>query len=164
MIIRPKTTTHLAPLTRQTENVYSLCQCRTHGHFVLANGMELGEHCSRDSALRDLEQMGKFGFWRPGEAERMHTIITEYAEFKDRRLSVHPDIVRRTDEWNRMREQGDTPYPSDTHSFIIGGSGFRARAPIAKTVPLIHEPFGVYELIEEKRLPEFLETSLSQDP
>lgn len=98
VIIRPRTTTHLVPLTVETRNYFAFCICKAHGHFVLANGMELAEHCAKDTALRDLDNMVQFGFFDSDDAERMRKDIAGTFEFGPHRLSVHPDIVRRTDE------------------------------------------------------------------
>lgn len=152
VIIRPRTTTHLVPFIQEARNYFAFCICKAHGHFILANGMELAEHCAKDTALRDLDNMFQFGFFDFNDAERMRRHISDTFEFGSHRLSVHPDIVRRTDEWNRMREQNEMPYPNDAHAFIVGGTGFRTRAYIAKTVPLSREP-QEYVLIAESDIP-----------
>ncbi len=164
--VNPRVTTQLVPFSGVTiaKPGYHLCQCGTHGHIVLANGMELTEHIAKKTAYMDIERLCVSGFVRGRLGPDMRETVCNAHDLADSESTVHPDIVRKIREWNALREEGKRPYPSDPHSFLYGGSGFRARVHIAKTVPLIHEPFGGYELIEEKRLPEFLATSPSQDP
>lgn len=117
--------------------------------------MELAEHCAKDTALRDLDNLIQFNFFDSDDAERIQKDITGTFEFGHHRLSVHPDIVRRTDEWNRMRELNQIPYPDNAHDFIVGGTGFRPRVHIAKTIPLSREPLD-YMIIPKSDLQGFI--------
>ncbi len=167
VIIRPRVTTNLVPLlqTRKLESTFWICECGAHGHFILANGLELEEHCSKDTALQENSRLAQsILFGRNWNGEGMSKLILDAHNLRTRRGIVHPDIVRSTDEWNMIRAQGGSPYPATPHAFIVGGGGFGARVFIAKTVPLSREPFGGYELIEESGLPNSVDSLTSQDP
>ncbi|MEK7648604.1 MAG: hypothetical protein AAB400_01665 [Patescibacteria group bacterium] len=166
VIIRPKVTTQLVPYPKVSiaQLGYYICQCGTHGHVMLANGMELTEHIGRKAAYIDIERLCFSGFVKGNLGQQMRDTIAQALDFADSESTVHPDIVRRIREWNQLREEGKRPHPNNAHSFIYGAKGFRARVHIAKTVPLTKEPFGGYELIEEQKLPVLVDAALTQDP